>query len=147
MKKKNKYNAKLKTCDGIEFKSLLEVYCYKALKARGIPLAYEKYSFEISPGFIFNSYCYENFKTLSPKTKQSIRPITYCPDFVDESNDRNGWVIEVKGHKTEAFTLRWKLFKRLLKEQKINKVLYMPRNQKEILFCVEQISKAYEQKN
>ena len=38
----------------------------------------------------------------------SIRSITYLPDF---TNLKDGWIIEVKGLKSDVFNLKWKLFK------------------------------------
>ena len=56
-------------------------------------------------------------KNVFIKASENISQATYLPDFV---NLKQGWIIECKGLRTEAFNLRWKIFKnRLVKEKKI----------------------------
>ena len=80
--------------DSIQFKSKLEVYCYRRLKECNILANYEPIKFVIQPGFtLFN---------------EKIRPITYTPDFIG-----NEWILETKGIANELFPMRWKLIKRM----------------------------------
>jgi len=58
-KKRGPVRAKKKVVDGIEFKSGLEAYMYKALKEAGIQAKYEGVKYEITPSFDFKNKCYE----------------------------------------------------------------------------------------
>jgi len=74
-------------CDGIEFKSKLEAYCYRNLAKHGIPAKYESVTFTIIEPFEYNG--------------QKIRHMTFKPDFVGSN-----FVIECKGFMNDAFPLR-----------------------------------------
>ena len=41
--------------DSISFKSKLEMYCYKLLKEKNIPVEYENVKFQILPSFSYNN--------------------------------------------------------------------------------------------
>ena len=56
-KKRGPVRAKKKVVDGIEFKSGLEAYMYKALKEAGIQAEYEGVKYEITPSFDFKNKC------------------------------------------------------------------------------------------
>ena len=58
-KKQGPVRAKKKVVDGIEFKSGLEAYMYKALKEAGIQAEYEGVKYELTPSFDFNNNSYE----------------------------------------------------------------------------------------
>jgi len=76
--------------------------------------------------------------------KESVkknRPATYLPDFV---NLKEGWIIEVKGLRTEAFNLRWKLFKKYLVDNKLFYDLYMPGNQAQVKEVIKIIKRKYD---
>ena len=64
-------------------------------------------------------------------------------EFIDQIIG-NDFIIETKGRANESFPLRWKLFKKLLTEQKSKVTLYKPQNQKE---CDETISLILLQQN
>jgi hypothetical protein len=113
-------NATPTTYDGIDFRSKLEVYCYKKLKQNNIKAGYESHTFTIL----------EAFKYLD----ESIRKMTYTPDFVGEN-----FIIECKGNMNESFPLRWKIFKYFLFKNKLTYKLYLPRNQKEVDIVIENI--------
>ena len=72
------------------------------------------------------------------KVSNRISKATYLPDFV---NLEQGWIIECKGLRTEAFNLRWKMFKKSLVKEKKNYDLYMPGTQKQVVETVEMIIK------
>tara|TARA_R110000744_G_scaffold83626_1_gene163773 strand:- start:690 stop:1121 length:432 start_codon:yes stop_codon:yes gene_type:complete len=137
---KNKYskvkNAKKSTYDGHEFQSNLELYCYKELEKANIPVEYEAYTFTIFDALLYPQACYEGTAKKLYNKGSKIRPITYTPDFVDP---RGKWVIETKGYANESFPLRWKLFKKHLKDNNLNYVLFMPRNKKQVDEVVELI--------
>lgn len=117
--------------DGIQFASGLEKYMYTALKDAGIDALYEGETFELSEGFYFPFECYERCGNgkgeFKDRGKTKVLNIKYTPDFIGK-----GFIIECKGRANESFPLRWKLFKRLIKERKLGPyTLYKPQNQKE----------------
>ena len=128
---KGPVQAKRTTYDGINFASGLEKYMYKALKDAGVDALYEGETFELSEGFDFPFECYERCSNGKGEFKNRgnsrILNIRYTPDFIGK-----GFVIECKGRANESFPLRWKLFKKLIKERKLGPyTLYKPQNQKE----------------
>ena len=68
--------------------------------------------------------------------QKKILNIKYTPDFVSDS-----FIIECKGRANESFPLRWKMFKKHVKEQIPHVTLYKPQNQKECNEVVELIIK------
>tara|TARA_Y100000361_G_scaffold141314_1_gene146262 strand:- start:170 stop:604 length:435 start_codon:yes stop_codon:yes gene_type:complete len=119
---------------GIEFQSLLEKHMYKALDDEGIKVDYEKHTFTVFPGMVYPQACYEGTKTKLYNKGSKIRPITYTPDFVDPNGK---WIIETKGYANESFPLRWKLFKKHLKDNNLTYVLFMPRNKAQVAEVLE----------
>ena len=77
-------NATENVYDGITFKSKLETYVYKQLKAHNLKAEYEPIKFELIPSFVF---CGEK-----------IRAMTYTPDFVGDY-----FIIEAKGKPNDVF--------------------------------------------
>jgi hypothetical protein len=137
MKNKKVKNVKEHTYNGVKLRSGLELFCYKKLEESGIKFEYEKHSYLLIDGFTFSSEVIERLgsaKTVSHSFEQKIGKITYKPDFVGD-----GWIIETKGICSEAFVLRWKLFKRYLTLNNKNTVLYLPRNQSEVLEVINNI--------
>jgi len=106
--------------DGISFKSKLEMYCYKLLKERNVPVEYEVVKFQILPPFTYND--------------EKVRCMTFTPDFVGDT-----FVVECKGFMNDAFPLRWKLFKYHLATNKLRYDLYLPRNKKDVEKVVTEI--------
>ena len=97
--------------DGIKFASGLERYMYMALKKAKIKALYEGNG----------KGDYKN------RGNKKIFNIKYTPDFVGK-----GFIIETKGRANESFPLRWKMFKKLITENKLGPfTLYKPQNQKE----------------
>jgi len=121
-------NATPTTYDKINFKSKLEVFCYKLLLKNNIEANYEKHKFIILDSFKYND--------------EAVRQMTFKPDFVvlDE------FVIECKGWANESFPLRWKFFKHFLYQNSIQLDLYLPRNQKQVIEAVETILRKREEK-
>jgi len=127
-KSKSSTNKKVKNAtplvyNDINFKSKLEVYCYKKLLENNLQAKYEEVRFTL-----LDSFEYDNEK---------VRKMTYTPDFVGPN-----WIIECKGQMNDAFPLRWKLFKHYLYTNNIRYNLYLPRNQKDINEVVEKILKS-----
>jgi len=128
--------------DGIQFKSKLEVYCYKKLKENNINFRYEEDTFELIGKFEYPNTCLEPFKdgkkwSMGDKTNK-IRPIKYTPDF---ANTKDGWIIECKGNANDIFPIKWKLFKHYLFINRLNYRLYLPKNQGHVDECIKNILK------
>lgn len=131
------------TVDGIQFDSTLESKMYLLLKEASIKNTYNGISYTLMDGFKYKSDSYENtparVKGKEPMvSKQTVRAITYKPDFVapDES-----WIIEVKGWANDSFPLRYKMFKQVANEWSNPPVLFLPSNVKECTEVVELIKK------
>lgn len=131
-------NARSKEIDGIKFRSLLEAFCYQKLKDAGIKLEYETKKYVLLEGFHYNAERYEdNGKTgYNDKKTHKVRDITYTPDFVDPNGK---WIIECKGYANERFPLKWKMFMKQLNEMDDPPILFVPRNQNQILETIERI--------
>jgi len=132
--------AKKVTHDGINFASGLEKHMYIALKKARIKAAYEGETFTLIDGFMFDSSSYERQSNgkgdMVDRGNKKILPIRYTPDFVGD-----GFIIECKGRANESFPMRWKLFKRYVKENLPGVDLYKPQNQKECEVVIQLIIK------
>ena len=128
------------TYDGITFASGLEKYMHVALKKARIQAVYEGHTYEIFPGFDYESSAYERCANGKGEYKdrgnKKILPIKYTPDFVSSS-----FIIECKGRANESFPMRWKLFKNYVKVNLPRVTLYKPQNQKECDKVIELILK------
>jgi hypothetical protein len=130
-------NATVIKYNGITFRSKLEAYCYMSLTKAKIDFEYEKPRFTLMNKFVYPADSWEVNKRKKPyvlENRTNVRAMTYTPDF---SNMEDGWVIECKGNPNDAFPLRWKLFKKHLKETKQRIDLYMPTNQKQVDQVIE----------
>ena len=129
-------NVQKPTFDGINFQSKLEMHCYKKLQEAKIPIEYEETTFTIFPALVYPQACYEGTTKKLYNKGSKIRPITYTPDFVDPNGK---FIIETKGYANESFPLRWKLFKKHLKDTDQQYVLFMPRNKGQVDEVIELI--------
>lgn len=130
-------NATAKVYKGIKFRSKLELFTYRKLEDAGIDALYEKKKYVLQEGFRYSATVYEPNKTKGYiPTTTKIRDITYTPDFVDP---HGRWIIEVKGFANDVFPLKWKMFKNYLMQQDDPPVLFLPRNQKQVLETIELI--------
>tara|TARA_R100000900_G_scaffold51483_5_gene40971 strand:- start:2147 stop:2602 length:456 start_codon:yes stop_codon:yes gene_type:complete len=130
-KKRGPVQSKKIIYDNITFASGLERYMYMALKKAKIRALYEGETFELQEGFDFPFESFERCGNgkgdYKNRGNKKILNIKYTPDFVGK-----GFIIETKGRANESFPLRWKMFKKLLTENKIAPLtLYKPQNQKE----------------
>ena len=129
-RKKGPVRSKKVTYDGVTFASGLEKYMYQALKKAKIKSKYEGETFVVQEGFMFNVDSYERQSNgkgeMVNRGQKKILPIKYTPDFVSDS-----FIIECKGRANESFPLRWKMFKKYVKERIPHVILYKPQNQKE----------------
>jgi hypothetical protein len=139
-RKKGPVRAKKVTYDGITFASGLEKYMYIALKKNKIKAIYEGETFVLQQGFMFNNESYERQSNgkgdMINRGSKKILPIKYTPDFVS-----NSFIIECKGRANESFPIRWKMFKKYVKENLPSVTLYKPQNQKECEQVIELIKK------
>ena len=139
-RKKGLVRAKKVSFDGITFASGLEKYMYIALKKAKIKSEYEGKTYELQEGFIFDVDSYErqgNGKgDMVNRGQKKIQSIKYTPDFISPS-----FIIECKGRANESFPMRWKLFKKFIKNDMPHVTLYKPQNQKECDKVIELIIK------
>ena len=139
-RKKGPVVSKKTTYDGIKFASGLEKYMYMALKRAKIKAKYEGETYIVQEGFEFKNKSYERQSNgkgeLVNRGSKKVLPIKYTPDFVSDS-----FIIECKGRANETFPLRWKMFKKYVKEHLKHVTLYKPQNQKECDQVIELITK------
>ena len=128
-KKRGPVRAKKVTFDGIKFASGLEKYMYVALKNAKIKSKYEGETYVLQEGFEFKNKSYERQGNgrgeMVNRGQKKILNIKYTPDFVSDS-----FIIECKGRANESFPLRWKMFKKYIKENHPHVTLYKPQNRK-----------------
>ena len=138
-RKKGPVVSKKVTYDGIKFASGLEKYMYQALKRAKIQSVYEGATFVLQEDFIFDVDSYERQSNgkgqMVNRGQKKIQNIKYTPDFVS-----NSFIIECKGRANETFPLRWKMFKKHVKEHLKHVTLYKPQNQKECDQVIELIT-------
>ena len=96
----SKYKNKKAVVDGIEFDSRKEANYYAELKLLQKVGEIEK--IELQPEFELLPRFRKNGKT--------YRPIKYIADFKVTYTDGRVEIVDVKGHKTEVFRLKEKLF-------------------------------------
>ena len=128
--KRGPVRAKKVVCDGIQFASGLEKYMYLALKKAKIKSVYEGQTYVLQDGFEFTNDCYEKQSNGKGEYKnrgnKKILNVKYTPDFVADT-----FIIECKGRANESFPMRWKMFKKHVKENLPHVTLYKPQNQKD----------------
>lgn len=129
-RKKGPVQSKKVSYDGIDFASGLEKFMYISLREAGIKFKYEGETFVLLNGFHFDNEVYERQANSKGdyinRGKKRILPIKYTPDFIGED-----FIIETKGRANESFSMRWKLFKKLVVDQFPNVTLYKPQSQTE----------------
>ncbi len=135
-------NAVSKVYKGIKFRSKLELFTYRKLEEAGIKSLYEERKYVLMEGFRFEQDSIEPSNKRATKGEyinnaDKVRDITYTPDFVDPNGK---WIIEVKGFANDVFPLKWKLFKNYLQKLGDPPVLYLPKNQKQVLETIELIN-------
>ena len=137
-KKRGPVRANKVTFDGIKFASGLEKYMYVALKKANIKAKYEGETYTVQEGFEFKNESYERQSNgkgeLVNRGSKKVLPIRYTPDFISSS-----FIIECKGRANESFPIRWKMFKKYVKDNLKHVTLYKPQNQKECDKVIELI--------
>jgi len=129
-RKQGPVRSKKVTVDGIQFASGLEKYMYLALKEAKIEARYEGETYVLQDSFVFKNKSYEKQSNgkgeFKNRGEKKILNIKYTPDFVSPS-----FIIECKGRANESFPIRWKMFKKHVKEHLKHVTLYKPQNQKD----------------
>jgi len=137
-RKKGPVRSKKVTFDGIKFASGLEKYMYIALKKAKIHAVYEGATFVLQEAFDFKIDSFERQANgkgeMVNRGQKKIQSIKYTPDFISPS-----FIIECKGRANESFPMRWKLFKKFIKNDMPHVTLYKPQNQKECDKVIELI--------
>ena len=137
-RKRGPVRAKKVVYDGITFASGLEKYMYMALCKAKIKAKYEGETYTVFEGFEFDNDSFE--KQSNGKGEfvnrgcKKILPVRYTPDFIADD-----FIIECKGRANESFPIRWKMFKKYVKDNLPNVTLYKPQNQKDCDKVVELI--------
>lgn len=143
VKNTGKINSRQKVVDGIQFKSLLEVFTYRKLKELDLNFQYEEKRFVLMSGFHYPNQTWENRtngQDFSNKGQDKVRDITYTPDFIGYDEEGNmTWVIECKGFANERFPNVWKMFKQTLMREGNAVPLFLPKNQKQVLQILDLI--------
>jgi hypothetical protein len=139
---RGKIKSRSKEVDGIKFKSMLEVFCYKKLKEAKLEFEYEEHVWNLMEGFNYPAMSFENRSNgaFEDRSKDKVRAITYTPDFVCMKDGKPVWVIECKGFANDRFPNTWKNFKRKLIEDGTPCPLFVPKNQKQILEVIKLIT-------
>ena len=139
-RKRGPVRSKKVAFDGITFASGLEKYMYQALNKAKIYAEYEGITFVLQEHFMFDVDSYERQSNgkgdMVNRGQKKIQNIKYTPDFISDS-----FIIECKGRANESFPIRWKMFKKYVKENLPHVTLYKPQNQKECDKVVELIIK------
>jgi len=129
-RKQGPVRSKKVTVDGIQFASGLEKYMYLALKEAKIEARYEGETYVLQDSFVFENISYEKQSNgkgeFKNRGEKKILNIKYTPDFISDS-----FIIECKGRANESFPIRWKMFKKYVKEHLKHVTLYKPQNQKD----------------
>ena len=145
-KKRGPVRAKKVVCDGIQFASGLERYMYLALKEARIKSVYEGQTYVLQDGFEFTNDCYEKQSNGKGEYKnrgnKKILNVKYTPDFVADT-----FIIECKGRANESFPMRWKMFKKHVKESLPHVTLYKPQHQNDRDETIQLILKQDKLKN
>lgn len=119
-----------------EYKSKLERTAATLLTQEGIFFEYEPWEAILIEPFVSTVISYERIGKAFKEQRDKLRRTSYRPDFVGKR-----WIIETKGRKTPDFMIKWKLFKRYLKENNLNYLLAMPTNRAEIVESINIIKK------
>lgn len=108
--------------DGIRFDSKLEVSMYQMLKVAGI-------KFELKPLFLLQpEYLYMG---------KIVKAITWEPDYL--INEKT--IIDTKGHRTDTFDLRLKMFKYQAWQTGREYEIFLPSDKKECYEVLNEIIK------
>lgn len=140
-KKIKKVRGTKQTYDGIEFKSSLEVFCYKQLVKSKLKFKYEPHSFLIKDKDErkFNVWKKTPKKPMHHIVSRTVQKISFTPDFIIyDENDNIIEIIETKGRPSEKFVVYVKIFYTWANSNLpyLNNY-FLPSNQKEVNRVIE----------
>lgn len=107
-----KRTARKSVYDGKEFDSILELNAYKLLQLMRINFTFHEHTFTLQEGYQVHAFSQKTKKVY----KSKVSPITYTPEFRIPAPNGIEIFIEMKGFFEPASRLRWKMFKKQLKE-------------------------------
>ena len=142
MDNKKVKNATATFYNNINFKSKLEVSCYKKLETSGLTFAYEPETITIWVGSkIINTTVYlpDKYKILVPKSNFKLRDITYTPDFKITHKEYTIYV-DSKGHVNDVYPIKKKMFLQYL-DKKPKHMFFEPHSVKQMMQTIEIIKK------
>ena len=136
--------------NGIKFKSLLEVACYKKLEAAGFDFSYESERITLWEGAKLQKvlvYAPKKLrvgkcgKTLESQTR-ALLSTTYTPDFVVTKGNYKIY-FDVKGKENDTYPIKKKMFLKNLEERDdgIQYLFFEPHNVKQMLQAIDIINK------
>lgn len=145
MNKKIK-NAEKRVYNNIQFKSDLEVNCFKKLEQAGLNPSYESETITIWKGFKPLSSVYAPSKKRGIYNKDlslqnsKIRDITYTPDFVVIKGNYKIY-FDAKGFPNDVYAYKKKLFINWLDKQKDYKYMFFePHSAKQMIQAINIIN-------
>lgn len=133
-------NATPTSYNGIQFKSKLEVNCYKTLLQHGFKPLYEERTFVIWQGFKPTVPFYNRRKKTKSLELDSgkLRDITYTPDLTFTANGKLV-IIECKGLEDPVFPVKKKLFRGYLEDHP-DTLYFEIRSTRELLKAIDIIN-------
>lgn len=106
------------------------------LKQAGIKFTYEGKSYETFEPIELDNFCFERptKRSKQMKDRRKVTKVSYTPDFIAEDES---WFIECKGRANESFSIRWKLFKKLVSGWEKPPMIFKPMNEKDCEQVIE----------
>lgn len=105
---------------------------YRLFERSKIPFAYEEQKFELDPAFTSPHDSYERFMNGKGDFKnrggKRYKSAIYTPDFTPPAGEPLTWVVEIKGRAFPDFGRTWRLFKKMLIQEDLETVCFVPRN-------------------
>lgn len=126
--------------NNINFRSKLEVSCYKKLETSGLSFTYESDKIVLWVGERTNNitvYTPDKNKLLTPnKVGYKLQDITYTPDFKILHKD---YIIyfDVKGQVNDTYPIKKKMFIQHLNDLKGNYMFFEPHSVKQMVQAID----------
>lgn len=134
MENKKVRNARAAKCDGIDFKSQLELRTYQKLRQAGFDPRYEELRLTLQERMKPRCKAYDKGKS-GMKEIGMLRELTYTPDFVVDVGDRKV-LVECKGYKLETYAIKKKL---TLAQSKDDWMFFEVHNLKDVDWMIDKI--------
>lgn len=134
MENKKVKNTKATLYDNIQFKSKLEVCCYKKLVEANLPALYEPEKFKLFEGLwldtvtLYAPFKLRNVGNVYRPVTRKIMDITYTPDFIIKDYKGYDIYFDTKGMPNETYPIKKKLFLKILEAQNKPVIFFEPHN-------------------